>query len=107
MKGFCTDCRNLLSFFIKDGDLHLRCAACQKEYESTPEDSLIYEENLNTNIAVFDRILKKAGKDPVNLKAMTDCRKCPSKVVRQVRIEKEMILFNVCTECNYAWPYAS
>lgn len=105
MKGFCRDCQNLLKTEIENEELVLYCFCCRNKYPALPEDTLCDEQVKEGNVAIYERILNKAGKDPVNLKAFVNCRRCTNTVVRQVRIGEDMKLFNVCTKCHHKWLY--
>jgi hypothetical protein len=54
---------------------------------------------------IYSKILDNALKDPVTLKAKKDCinPKCKGKLVKQVRIGDEMLLYNICLKCETKW----
>lgn len=105
MNHFCMYCENLLYTEIENDELVMICHQCKTSYWSEPEDSLCYEVSSIGNVAIYEMIFKKAGRDPVNLKASIKCPKCPSVFVRQVRIGEDMKLFNVCVSCSHVWLY--
>jgi len=102
---FCRDCHILLNTEIENEELVKSCCKCKNVYEALPDDTLCYEYSTAGNISIYEIILKKAGRDPVNLKAAIKCGKCSNGLVRQVRVGEDMKLFNICTECSHHWLY--
>jgi DNA-directed RNA polymerase subunit M/transcription elongation factor TFIIS len=107
MVNFCKYCHNRLeSIYISD-ELTLKCYKCNLFYKSTDEDSLRYESIKENDITSHQTILNKAVSDPATIKVKLDCinSKCKSKIVKQVRIGEQALLYNICVKCNEQWLY--
>ena len=76
------------------------CMSCYSNYDADEDDSLRYEENKSGSLFIFQTILKKAGKDPVNLKAKFKCPKCKHNIAKRVRLGSELRLINICEGCD-------
>jgi DNA-directed RNA polymerase subunit M/transcription elongation factor TFIIS len=68
-----------------------------------PMDTLLYDESGKVNTATMQTILRSAGLDPTNPRAMRKCGKCGNDKVRQVRSLGEMRLINICEKCSKSW----
>ena len=103
---FCQTCYNILrSNFIND-QLTFKCKSCQRVYASKDNDTLIFEQKKETDVAVFEKISNNAANDPTNKKARIKCvnKKCDNNIVKQVRINKNLLI-NICTKCQKKWVY--
>ena len=105
MKLFCDICQNLLETDTSNDILEFKCPKCFSSYPSEIDDSLRYEETRGGNLAIFQTILKNAGKDEASLKAYVDCPKCKNNIAKQVRLGKELRLINICEKCDFQWLY--
>ncbi len=102
MPLFCDICNNLLNIISTADSFHFQCSSCLENYQSTVDDSLRYENIRGTNLVMYQTILSTADKDPMNPKVYKDCS-CGSKIVRQVRLNKDMRLVNACISCGKQW----
>jgi len=103
MKYFCDNCHNLLDINTTNDELTFKCLTCYAVYKSEDDDSLRYEETQGGNLIIFQTILNKAMKDPVNLKAHVTCPKCKYHTAKRVRLGTELRLINICEECGFQW----
>lgn len=103
MKHFCDNCHNLLDINTTNDELTFKCLTCYVVYKSEDDDSLRYEETQGGNLIIFQTILNKAMKDPVNLKAHVACPKCKYHTAKRVRLGTELRLINICEECGFQW----
>ena len=103
MKLFCDICDNLLYVSTNNNVLHFRCNTCHLSYKSTDDDTLRYEETNDKNLVIFNKILDKATKDPVNIKVYKNCPKCKHNIATNVRIGKDLSLINICQKCEFQW----
>lgn len=105
MSKFCKICDNLLTAVYAHDELAFKCNICQIPYKSFPEDTLRHERVKESDVMIFDKIMDKAAKDPVTIKAKVDCinNKCDSKIVKQVRVGSDMKLYNICIKCEKRW----
>lgn len=105
MAKFCTYCDNLLIPNFINEELVFKCMMCNVMYPPNDGDTLRYERIKENDIMIFEKILNKAGDDPVTIKAKVNCIKtqCPGKIAKQVRIGDDMRLFNICTTCQSQW----
>lgn len=102
---FCSICENKLIPDIVKDELNFKCYACNLEYNSTPEDSLRFEEIKGDPLSKFITILKNTHKDPVNPKLRITCPKCKYGFAKQIRIGDDMKLITSCCACGYKWLY--
>jgi DNA-directed RNA polymerase subunit M/transcription elongation factor TFIIS len=103
MKYFCDNCFNLLEVNTANELLTFKCLSCFTTYNSEPDDSLRYEESNTGSLIIFNKILSKAARDPVNLKAKVTCPKCKHNIAKRVRLGEEMRLINICEKCSFQW----
>ena len=103
MKYFCDNCHNLMDINTTYDELTFKCLTCYAVYKSEDDDSLRYEETQGGNLIIFQTILNKAMKDPVNLKAHVTCPKCKYHMAKRVRLGTELRLINICEECGFQW----
>ena len=98
----CQECRNLLVEDTTSGELIFRCSKCGQTYESTPEQTLIEEKNLEADeqLNKFSEFLDNAAFDPTNLRINKTCTKCHKPYMTPVRIGENQLVFYVCT-CGY------
>jgi DNA-directed RNA polymerase subunit M/transcription elongation factor TFIIS len=104
---FCKLCNNILRTNIYNEELAFKCNYCHKIYKSEPKDTLRYEFSKNSNLGIYERQLKTAQHDPTNIKAFINCTKCKHYVCKQVELEADLKLFNVCEKCGNIWLYDS
>lgn len=103
MSKFCQICDVLLSRITQANDFYFKCDLCQKKYDITDEDTLLFEDIQGTNYSVYAALLRHARHDPANPKVFRQCSKCPNNICKQVRLGDEMKLINICIECNEQW----
>jgi DNA-directed RNA polymerase subunit M/transcription elongation factor TFIIS len=105
MSKFCDYCSNLLEPNYINDQKSYKCFTCHIIYKSENDDSLIRERIKESDIMIFEKILDKAIDDPATIKAYVDCidTKCDSKLVKQVRIGNDMLLYNICIKCRKQW----
>ncbi len=105
MASFCTNCANLLIPSFYNDELNFKCVMCSEIYPPKPEDTLRSERIKENDVMIFEKNLNKAADDPATIKAHVNCinEKCPSKIVKQVRIGDDLKLFNICVRCKTQW----
>ena len=103
MSRFCKNCNNLLVVDLANDSLSFNCMSCLSEYNSEPNDSLRYEDVKTGNLFIFSKILDNAHRDPVNLKAKKQCKKCKHEFAKQVRLGESLRLINICEKCQNRW----
>ena len=103
MKTFCEYCKNLLDVDTKNNTLQFVCMTCQTIYDSSPDDTLRYEEAKDSNLMIFQTIISNARKDPMSIKEKVTCPKCKHGIAKQVRLGEEMRLINICEKCGFQW----
>jgi DNA-directed RNA polymerase subunit M/transcription elongation factor TFIIS len=104
MTKFCDICNNLLVSTYTDDMLYFECMSCRTRYNHNKSDTLRYQSTKKKTV-IYRTLLEKSVDDPTVLKAYVDCPKCDNKIVKQVRIGKNMELYNVCINCRYIWHY--
>ena len=58
----------------------------------------------NKNNAIHTiKLLSHAKDDPVNPKIKISCKKCNYNFAKQIRINQDMTLINICINCNNKW----
>lgn len=99
--NFCDICDSRLSNITTDSKLYHQCSKCQKQYESSPEDTLMFEEVIDrkSSMVKYDCFLRNAAFDHVNPLTKTECPKCKAMFVRHVIIGKVKKFIHVC-ECG-------
>jgi DNA-directed RNA polymerase subunit M/transcription elongation factor TFIIS len=102
MPLFCPICSNLMIMATTSELFRYKCNKCETLETPGDKDSLVYEDVSGTNLVVYQAILLKAGRDPVNPKVHRTC-KCGNKFAKQVRLGNEMKLINTCTKCGEQW----
>ncbi len=102
---FCKLCNNILHTNIYNEELTFRCIHCHKIYKSDPEDTLRYSFFKKSNLGTYERQLKTAQHDPTNIKAFIDCPKCKHYMCKQVELDADLKLFNICEKCGNIWLY--
>ena len=107
MSKFCKYCDNLLSPIFPNDGFAFRCNTCHVTLPIEAEDTLRKERIKKTNVMIYEKILDKAGEDPVNIKAHVDCIKCDNNLVKQIRIGNDMILYNICLKCKTQFTMSS
>ena len=105
MSNFCRICNNLVTTIYASEELKFKCMSCYTFTPFTDDDSLRYEKSYESNVTIYEKILNNAVKDPASLKARIKCVKCDNDIVKQVRIGKDLKLFNICTKCETKWLY--
>lgn len=105
MSEFCNMCDNLLSPVFYNDELNFKCLSCNIIYPSNEIQSLRFE-RIKGNDA-HDGIMENAVEDPATMKALISCiqNKCKGGVVKQIRVGKNMHLYNICTTCKTSWLY--
>jgi DNA-directed RNA polymerase subunit M/transcription elongation factor TFIIS len=103
MKYFCDHCRNLLDVNTTNDVLSFKCLTCYTSYDADEDDTLRYEDSKSSNLIIFNKILSKAVRDPVNIKANVTCPKCKHDTAKRVRLGEELRLINICTACTFQW----
>ena len=103
MTKFCDICANLLIEQFIENTLSFQCQTCGKKQPANNEDTLRRTRMKENNVAVFDKIIKNAARDPATIKAEVPCIKCDSTIVKQVRTFPDMTLYNICVKCNTSW----
>jgi DNA-directed RNA polymerase subunit M/transcription elongation factor TFIIS len=102
---FCRLCNNILHTNIYNEELTFKCISCYKIYKSDDKDTLRYQFSKNSNLGIYERQLKTAQYDPTNIKAFIDCPKCKHYICKQVELDTDLKLFNVCEKCGNIWLY--
>jgi DNA-directed RNA polymerase subunit M/transcription elongation factor TFIIS len=102
MPLFCTKCSNLLTISTTADSFLFVCSKCGTVETTNEKDSLRYEDVTGTDLIIYKAILLNAGQDPVNPKVKKQCT-CGYKIVKQVRLGRELKLINTCTKCNKQW----
>lgn len=105
MSEFCDMCDNLLDPVFYNDELNFKCVSCNTIYPSDASQSLRFERVKGQ--AVHDGIMDNAVDDAATLKAIIPCiqSKCKGRIVKQIRIGKSMLLYNICTTCRTSWLY--
>jgi DNA-directed RNA polymerase subunit M/transcription elongation factor TFIIS len=75
--NFCTECKNLLQPTTYTGQLKFKCI-CGKTYDSTPEQTLRAEENLNAAVSnqKYITMIENSPHDLAGQKVAIECKKC-------------------------------
>lgn len=102
---FCQLCNNILHTNIHNDYFTFKCIHCHKLYKPEPEDTLRYEYSKKSELGIYERQLKTAQHDPTNVKAFIDCPKCKHYICKQVEIDTDLKMFNVCEKCGFIWLY--
>lgn len=95
---FCLYCESILEEFINETKFNFVCYNCQEVYIPEPEDTLLYEENLqdkNVFIPDADTILD----DPVSEIVEINCE-CGGKYGKQAIIGDDCIVITFCESCK-------
>jgi DNA-directed RNA polymerase subunit M/transcription elongation factor TFIIS len=102
---FCEICNNLLEPSFANDKMVLRCISCSLSYDPTNEDTLRKQRIKESDVMIYDALLKKAADDPVNEKVFIKCRgvTCSGTIAKMVRIGTDDRLYNVCMECKTPW----
>lgn len=102
---WCKICNNLLLPNYLNDELTFKCEVCHISYESDVNDTLRKERTKENDIMVHEMYLNRAAEDPATIKARIDCisSKCKGTIVRQVRTNVNMHLYNICILCNARW----
>lgn len=100
MNNFCEKCNNLLKASTANNKLSFTCMVCHSMYPAKDDDTLRYKETKSSNLHIYQTILKKASKDPANIKTKFKCPKCKNNIAKSVRLGSELRLINVCEGCD-------
>jgi DNA-directed RNA polymerase subunit M/transcription elongation factor TFIIS len=103
MSNFCEVCNNVLDMNTRPDSLVYHCIPCSKSYELKAKDTLLYDNNKNTDTTIHRNILHSAGRDPTNQRVYKTCDKCNNTVATQIRIGDNMVLVNTCVKCGNQW----
>ena len=96
---FCDVCENVLKQITTSTRLYSKCAACQKEYESTSSDTLRYTKHYGKKIlgAKHATLVKNAAFDITNPKVKKKCSNCTNQYMSYIVIGDNMKYIYVCT----------
>lgn len=105
MSKFCVNvCDSLLTPFYVNDQASFKCNVCHSIYKFSDDDSLRYSNVKENEIIIHKKLLDNSIKDPAGLKVDNiKCINCPSRDITQVRIGKDMTLFNICIKCEKKW----
>ncbi len=96
--SFC-ECGTLLSMATKTGELKFQCPQCRNEYNSTPDDALIYRTG-NSYSDINPNVIKLAPHIKSMPKVEKKCPKCPNTIVTFTRTKTGRLLY-ICGCGNY------
>lgn len=108
---FCDVCGFLLSTITKTGELKFICGKCFKEFESTPNDTLMFSTGNRSDQKTSDQKtidqLPKIVKNITHVasipKAILFCKNCKKdKLISYIREKNDMTRVFVCT-CGHYW----
>lgn len=74
---FCDICGSYIDKLVENGKIILRCSACGKERLGTAEDTLFYQEKIESSadISIYNEFLNISPYGP-NSKVIKKCNKC-------------------------------
>lgn len=103
---FCTknNCGNVLSSLFKENKLVFYCDSCDTEFESKPEDTLVYDNFLQEDTLYKHEIyLNYAYCDNITELVNLKCKnpKCSETIVRVVNVSKDQKNIYVCPTCKF------
>ncbi len=103
MVKYCNKCENLLTKFFTNDVFGYRCMVCAEEVEPMPEDTLLYDLHKKTDSTLMMEIVNNALYDQITYKVRKQCKFCDNNILKQIRIEPNMELYNACAECKNIW----
>ena len=103
---FCDICGFLLSTITKTGELKFICDKCFKEYDSDPNDTLMYSTGSNNDkksIDQLDKIVKNIPHVASIPKIVLYCKNCrQDKIISYIREKNDLTRIFVC-KCGHYW----
>ena len=100
---FCPICKGIMKLYTYDVIKYI-CSGCSQELESKPEDTLIYEVNLETteSIIKYNDIINQIHSDPASFRVMQPCKTldCGMPFVNMIRLGSAQNVIYVCGECK-------
>ncbi len=104
MVKYCGKCENLLTKYFTNDIFGFRCMVCNEEVEAQPEDTLLYDDMHNKkDNTLFLELVNNALYDPIAFKKRKPCKFCKNMILKQIRVEPNMELYNACVECQNVW----
>lgn len=97
---FCNNCNNLLILKVINNNIYYICLGCSTKYHIRPEDTLIYEETTEENLAKYEIIIKNIKNDYLNEKIPIKCNKCNHNIGIKIRIKNEQRILIICEKCD-------
>jgi DNA-directed RNA polymerase subunit M/transcription elongation factor TFIIS len=100
--NFCIICESRLKEITTDTKLYFKCSKCEETYDSTPENTKMYEESFNkkNSMLKYRTFLRNAAFDNTNPIEKRKCPKCPREEVRYAIIGSKKKYIYVC-ECGH------
>jgi DNA-directed RNA polymerase subunit M/transcription elongation factor TFIIS len=102
---FCELCQNVLIDMITPTAIRYKCSTCGKIYDSTPEDTLLYDTKTTEveSTVKFEMLLRNAAWDDLNPREFRKCPLCPRKIMSYVVLGEAKKYIYVC-RCGYIGP---
>ena len=102
---FCNDCNNILLKQTNDYILSFHCNACNKNFNSEPEDTLMSSVFLKKeqSLKKYETYLKNIAKgDNLSPNVKKDCKKCKNDIAKEISINDNgnNYHFYICSNCN-------
>jgi len=99
MPKFCDECQSLLNINILDGNLKFKCSKCNKIFQASADDTLIYEEypeTASSNDKYIDYI-RNSSYDFAGKKIVKDCTNCGLDFMTQIYVGDSSTVMYTCT----------
>lgn len=98
VKYFCEECGYQLVENTASGQLSFDCNNCHEPYESTPDDSLLFDISFQTDNSEekYATMTMNAPYDEAGYKVARECKKCAMPYMTRVYVGEEMTTVYVC-----------
>lgn len=102
---FCSNCNNFLHAQYLNDKISLYCSSCKRiDHDSTPLDTLRFEDDSQNKTFMYDQICSVLHLDPVAMKQKKKCPQCKIEViVKETRDSTTLHLINKCLKCHKVW----
>ncbi len=93
---FCEQCSNLLDPKTYTGKLMFHCRQCNKDFESEPEDTLMFSYSKHKEKDKFIELIRGSPFDPTVKRLQKKCDKCAAEQMGMLRLGVDEHIIFIC-----------